>query len=520
MSEPWPVSQAWPRYLARFLIVLNASVLILWLPEYLSWPWWTDHDVFATMARGWDAGLLPYRDLKGTNFPGTMYLFWLLGRTVGWGNTASFYVLDVVLLLGFIAALLVWSRRCLGHLLPGLVGCSALLPYYLGLDFSLTAQRDWQAPLLAFTGLLLQQSFPGRAARVLSAVLFACGVTIRPQIVLFIPAAVLAMGTASEAGGNTIRWRPLLEWTAVFAVSLVLAFSPLWLAGVFGDFLEGVRRVSYGSHYNKVRPSEFLARLIYQIAFNNKLVVLILTLGLYRLVPDARRVTAVWNLAFILALLYFPLSPKAFPYGLHPLWIAWAINVAVLTHQVMHVRADAPVLQAALVLVLALGLSPTLKPGNANISRFWAFVSGRPAAARGVPLGYKHPYEWPLYSWPDYQSVLHYLRTRTSPATRIANLARVAITAPADRRPVFPAESTSWLIMIDAGDEDRFATSLAGATDSVVVWAPEAPYERDEFPRLKAAVRRFYAPEARFGQLEIWRRKASSPDPPGYGGTQ
>jgi hypothetical protein len=116
--------------------------------------------------------------------------------------------------------------------------------------------------------------------------------------------------------------------------------------------------------------------------------------------------------------------------------------------------------------------------------------------------------------------VLHYLGTRTSPATRIANLARVAITAPADRRPVFPAESTSWLIMIDAGDEDRFASSLAGATDSVVVWAPEAPYERDEFPRLKAAVRRFYAPEARFGELEVWGRKASSPDPPGYGGTQ
>jgi hypothetical protein len=52
------------------------------------------------------------------------------------------------------------------------------------------------------------------------------------------------------------------------------------------------------------------------------------------------------------------------------------------------------------------------------------------------------------------------------------------------------------------------------------VWAPEAPYERDEFPRLKAAVRRFYTPEARFGELEVWRRKASSPDPPGYGGTQ
>src|SRR5262245_55198783 len=43
--------------------------LATWVPHYLTWPLWADHDVFATLARGWDAGLLPYRDLACNQFP-------------------------------------------------------------------------------------------------------------------------------------------------------------------------------------------------------------------------------------------------------------------------------------------------------------------------------------------------------------------------------------------------------------------------------------------------------------------
>ena len=62
----------------------------VWIPHYLTWPWFADHDVFATLALGWEHGQLPYRDLSGNNFPGSIYLFWLLGKLFGWGRTGSF----------------------------------------------------------------------------------------------------------------------------------------------------------------------------------------------------------------------------------------------------------------------------------------------------------------------------------------------------------------------------------------------------------------------------------------------
>src|SRR6476646_2332631 len=61
------------------LVLLCGFQLVTWIPHYLTWPWFADHDVFATLALGWEHGQVPYRDLAGNNFPGTIYLFWLLG---------------------------------------------------------------------------------------------------------------------------------------------------------------------------------------------------------------------------------------------------------------------------------------------------------------------------------------------------------------------------------------------------------------------------------------------------------
>src|SRR4051794_2690836 len=62
------------------LLGLCGFQLATWVPHYLTWPWFADHDVFATLALGWEHGQLPYRDLAGNNFPGTIYLFWILGK--------------------------------------------------------------------------------------------------------------------------------------------------------------------------------------------------------------------------------------------------------------------------------------------------------------------------------------------------------------------------------------------------------------------------------------------------------
>src|SRR6516225_12389379 len=111
------------------------AYLATWLPHYVLWPWARDADTFATLAQSWDEGIRPYRDIRGYNFPGAIYLFWLVGKTFGWGRTWALYAFDAsaLILFGVIAS--AWSRRCLGRMLPGLVSSFLFLTYYLHLDF-------------------------------------------------------------------------------------------------------------------------------------------------------------------------------------------------------------------------------------------------------------------------------------------------------------------------------------------------------------------------------------------------
>ena len=83
------------------LILLCGFQLATWIPHYLTWPWFADHDVFATLALGWEHGQLPYRDLACNNFPGSIYLFWLIGKLFGWGRTVPFYAVDASFVLIF-----------------------------------------------------------------------------------------------------------------------------------------------------------------------------------------------------------------------------------------------------------------------------------------------------------------------------------------------------------------------------------------------------------------------------------
>lgn len=72
---------SWP--LAAGLGILCLWEILAWGPNYLTWPLWADHDVFATAATSWEAGTPPYREFYGNNFPGTIYLFWLFGKLFG-----------------------------------------------------------------------------------------------------------------------------------------------------------------------------------------------------------------------------------------------------------------------------------------------------------------------------------------------------------------------------------------------------------------------------------------------------
>ena len=174
-------------------------------------------------------------------------------------------------------------------------------------------------------------------------------------------------------------------------------------------------------------------------------------------------------------------------------------------------RASLPSLRlAAVVLLLALSLVPKPRFCSVHASlRAAGFLmrSRQPAVA---PPGYLHNFDVayvPLYPWADYLAVLAHLRNVTPSQARVANLLHaVAVTGPTGRLSVFPAESATWLGVVAPEDEEMFAAALERAGDSVVVWDPSESRMRSR-PRLLSTVLREYEPQARFGTIEIWRKK-------------
>src|SRR5262249_28303596 len=171
------------------------------------------------------------------NFPGAIYVCWVLGKVAGFGRTWAFYAVDsaAMVLLGMVLA--AWSRRCLGRVLPGVSASLVFLTFYLSRDYFTVAQRDWHASLCVVRGLLALQAWPGRTSRLVSALLAAAALAIRPHVVVFLPAlaAAVAEGVATGPPGTGLpgphppsgRLRALAEWVLAFGSFTALAFAPL-----------------------------------------------------------------------------------------------------------------------------------------------------------------------------------------------------------------------------------------------------------------------------------------------------
>lgn len=521
------------------LAVLAIAQLTTWIPHYLTWPWWPDQDLFATMALGWERGKLPYRDVISNNFPGQIYLMWGLGKAFGWGRTMPFQAADATLVVALGPIMLIWSRRCFSWLLPGLVGYLAFLSYYLSLDYTQVGQRDWQGPFFVVAAILLVQAWPTRVARLASAAATAVAITFRPQVVLFLPALALAMDEGvrrpDEGAGKLVR--PLLEWSLAFAACIGLAFAPLATAGVFDDFLDKVREVGYGGSYNLLTPASLVKKFLSQKPLMQVLAtpVLMAILG-GQAGARVRRLARTWTVAVVSVGFYMPLSPISHDYLYHPLWLVLAIVAAVLVKLlILEAPRANPALQLAGVL-LVLAPAVMIRPPfcvPAALGRSWGAIrSGRDPS--WPPPGYvQHPsisFSADL-RWSDYCATLDYLRRSTSPSTFVANalLDFPAINGPTARLSVYPADSTlAWLLIHRDADDSKFAEALEREPDSVVVWDPRKWVNTElNVHRLEEVIRRHYRLDAKFGEIEVWRRAndtpgdrgpKSSPDPlPAHG---
>ena len=99
-------------------VVLGAACIVmtaLWAINYVFWPMFIDSDHIALIARDWDLGYKPYRDRFTFQFPGEIYVYWAIGKIVGWGNTVAYNVMDVAFVVAFGAWIAAWSQRVFGR---------------------------------------------------------------------------------------------------------------------------------------------------------------------------------------------------------------------------------------------------------------------------------------------------------------------------------------------------------------------------------------------------------------------
>ena len=508
------------------LIVLEcAAMLATWIPHYLTWPFWSDADGFAMMAQAWDAGDRPYRDIASNQFPGPIYGAWILGKLFGWGRTMPAYAVDAGLVILFGAALLLWSRRCFGRFLPGAIGFLAMLWHYLNLGYTHVLQRDWHASVLVLLGLMILQACPGRVSRLASALAVALALSVRPQVVLFLPAVALAIHEGVLASVQPLRAtiRALLEWTAAFAALAALAFAPLLAAGLLGDFWRCLRHASYGGGYGRLSVPLFVLVLAMQLMSPMRLLLPVLLVAEAvrgRASLGVRRAIGTWLVAYLFVLFYRPMSPVPIHgYLEHPLTLVVAIHAALLAAIVVEAgqRGLPPWARLFLLLIVlgfaAPGIPRFCDPLAAIRSVHYLMRAEEPAIA---PPGYAtHPGIVPAaqYCWDDYRALLCYLRKGPRRGTRVASLlyGTPALLGSTGRLSVFPYDAgIRWLRFIDVHAGQGFIRSLELASNSVVVWIPqEQPPDPDwGIAVLRSEVAVLYEQERRFGLIEVWRRKS------------
>jgi hypothetical protein len=518
-------SWALGRRLALALAIAAGVMLVTWIPHYLTWPWWNDTEYFAVSAQAWDAGILPYRDLYDFNFPGPTYVHWLIGKVFGWGHTVPFNALDAALVVALGAALAAWSRNRFGTAAPGLVGYLAFLGYYFALNYTLVAQRDWQAPLFVVLGLLVLEVRRDRVGLVASALAFAAALTYRPHPVVLLPALLSAIDENARGAGEP--WsrtaRAVAIWSGVVAVGLLAGAAPVVLAGVADDFLYWFRVAWFGGNYHRGSTRSFPGEILGQLGRWETDVVFLGVVALAVAGSLPRRTARTWALALLSVLLYRPLSPVLHDYLRHPLILVWSVALAVVSAWVLTSSRLVPVVRLLTVAVIV----GHVVPGVPEYCRPWTSAQALADLARGRDPAVPPPgceqflparFHTARYWWEDYCSLLAYLREKTGPRTFVANFFRSApfpaVNAPTGRLTAFPSPGgILWLRSAAPGLEDPFVEALARPRETVVVWAPSFPPRSESLflERLEETIRRLYEPEARFGTMEVWRRRPAPP---------
>ncbi len=494
-----------------------------WLPNYLNWPWYSDHDHFATTAQLWDAGKLPYSEVYSFQFPGEIYLFWGLGKAFGWGNTVAFYGFDAGMVLAFGALLVTWSHREFGRTAPGLIGFATFLSYYLGQNFRVVGQREWHSAFLGMVALLMPILWQKRPGRWLSGMALGAALIIRPQSIVFAPAIALAIDMSTRRLGD--RWTRtawvLIEYSVVVVGTVALGFLPLIRAGVMNDFIASLRQMgSSDSKYRmggRLEPVKRLYRLITVVP--GMIYIPLLMALLWIREAKVQRACVMTLVALPLVCLYSLLSPRDHAYFQIPVVGIVSMAMTCLVALIFRVDSRSSITSVTIILAMIaasprLPLHNLLKTGNElNFSLNSGGISSYKDSLtslwshqlpRNIPSGFIDKYQWT-----DIRNVLIYLRHEVPQSVPVDNLifdTLTAITSMSGHVAGMPSDNYG--ILLSRVWMDKTIAALKKPGPCLVVWNPQQMTSVDPaFDKIEAAVRANFEPSKKFGDIEVWSRK-------------
>ena len=507
------------RVLTPIVALWCAFLLVTWVPTYLTWTWWADSEHFALLAQSWASGILPYRDMFSFQFPGEIYVFYALGKTFGWGNTVAYYAFDASLVILFSVILVAWGRKLSGSLLPGLIGTSTFLLFYLSQNSHVAGQREWHATFLVVTSLILPFLGTGAFFRLTSAFAFGLALVVRPQVVVILPAILFAIDGSARASEEswTRTLKAMTAWAVVASLTLTASFLPLIWAGVVGNLLDCLKEVSQSS-YNQTGFRQLLLRILpHKLPLSLISVIPLILLFMQETQAPARR--AGWSILLALAgvVFYSAISPMLMAYHAIPQVAIASLGVTFFATQLLGQARDPRLTLATLTLTfLFFGASEAplslkaLRPGDDTNSIPVSLKSLlKHELPPAPPLGYDNTASYP---WTDHRAALLYLREKTTLDTLVANLMidnRAALTSQVPRlTPLVTADVGSLLMLNLPSLLDRNALALQSAPPStVVLWNPHSPEASSpRYDHLFSTVRRFYHPETQLGNIAVWRK--------------
>ena len=504
------------------LCILMALCFLLWAPHYLYWPWWMDIEHFSVSAHAWDHGIKPYRDLIDFNFPGPIYVMWVIGKLFGWDHPMAANFLDILVFSVLCFVTVRWSKRVFDSSTAGLIGNLLMARYYMSLDASRVMQRDWYVIALGIGMLMIIQMTTHLNKYLFAGFLLAVAFVIRPYAILLVPPVVVAL--LLEYRGQWLKIEFAFK-QVVFSglVSSMILWSPLVLHGIADDFFREIfRELMYGNYDPEGRQA-FHWAVYHQIAskviFSAFCIVVPL---LYLLRNDRRKLYLVlpWVVMFVSMVFYKPMSPVMHAYTEIPLEMVAGLMVGIFWGVFENYQGVSSWFKVCLIAFWTWFYLPGIPEMLSVSSSREALVSmvsntGLEKSPPGWAGHLKDRNNIPKsYFWQDYQAALKFIREETSSEVRVVNFIRKqpfpTFNGPTGRLSLWPCgEGIQWLRWVHPELELEFANALKTQVPAIVIWndREEMSQVTIKYPLIDQLIRSEYEPVARFGQIDIWKRR-------------